>query len=255
MEDGGTEHEARSTPSHDAAGDADALPHSRTPALSHSPSPDSLAYVIYTSGSTGRPRGSWWSTGAAAGTVLAAAGAFGFREGEVVPALASYAFDIWAFEVFVPLVVGGTVRILPRERVRDVEALAREAAGADVLHAVPALMRETVAEVLRGGEPLRRMARLFVGGDGVPADLLGEMRRAFPAAAAWVLYGPTEGTVVCAAHRAGEGTRRQMPPGRRSRARRCTCWTPRGAGPRGAPRASCASAAAGWRAATWGGRS
>ncbi|HEU0079643.1 MAG TPA: condensation domain-containing protein, partial [Longimicrobiaceae bacterium] len=37
--------------------DADALPHSRTFALSHSPSPESLAYVIYTSGSTGTPKG------------------------------------------------------------------------------------------------------------------------------------------------------------------------------------------------------
>ncbi|HEU0077840.1 MAG TPA: condensation domain-containing protein, partial [Longimicrobiaceae bacterium] len=40
---------------HDAPEDADALSHSRTFALSHSPSPENAAYVIYTSGSTGRP--------------------------------------------------------------------------------------------------------------------------------------------------------------------------------------------------------
>ncbi|HEU0078379.1 MAG TPA: AMP-binding protein, partial [Longimicrobiaceae bacterium] len=63
-----------------------------------SPSPDHLAYVIYTSGSTGTPKGVAVTHGALANTLLTARDAFGFEPGDVVPSLASFAFDIWLFE-------------------------------------------------------------------------------------------------------------------------------------------------------------
>ncbi|HEX7243495.1 MAG TPA: condensation domain-containing protein, partial [Longimicrobiaceae bacterium] len=117
------------------------------------------------------------------------------------PATASYAFDIWAFEVFAPLLSGGTVRLLARETVRDVERLVGELAEVDAVHAVPALMREVVRRVQAGPGTLPRMRRVYVGGDAVPPDLIGEMRRAFPSAELRVLYGPTEATILGAASR------------------------------------------------------
>ncbi|HEX7242294.1 MAG TPA: amino acid adenylation domain-containing protein, partial [Longimicrobiaceae bacterium] len=159
---------------------------------------DHLAYVIYTSGSTGAPKGVLVEHRSLAATVQAARAAFGFGPGEVFPVLASPAFDIWAFEALVPLTAGGTARILPRESVRDLASLADEIRGADLLHAVPALMREVAraAREVEGGFP--RVRQLFVGGDAVPPDLLREIRDAFPGARLHVLYGPTEGTIVCA---------------------------------------------------------
>ncbi|HEV2733411.1 MAG TPA: amino acid adenylation domain-containing protein, partial [Longimicrobiaceae bacterium] len=175
--------------------------------------PESAAYVIYTSGSTGLPKGVVVSNGSLAATVVSSREAFGFAEGEVFPGLASYAFDIWGFETFLPLVSGGTVRILPRDRVQDVDALVEELRGADVVHAVPALMREVVRSARRSADGvLTRVRRVFVGGDAVAPDLLEEMGEVFPRASAWVLYGPTEGTVICAAHAvpAGRSVPRQM---------------------------------------------
>ncbi|HEX2187933.1 MAG TPA: amino acid adenylation domain-containing protein, partial [Longimicrobiaceae bacterium] len=173
--------------------------------------PDDLAYVLYTSGSTGAPKGVMVEHRALAATLLAAREAFDFAPGDTFAVLASPAFDIWAFEALLPLTLGGTARILPREAVQDVPRLAREVRGVDVLHAVPALMGELVRAARVGGG-ISRVRRLFVGGDAVPPELLAEMRETFPAARTHVLYGPTEGTVVCASYAVpgGGGAARRM---------------------------------------------
>jgi amino acid adenylation domain-containing protein len=184
------------------AEDADTLSHSRTFALSHS----QLAYVVYTSGSTGTPKGVMVEHRGLAATLLAAREAFGFAPGAAFGVLASPAFDIWAFEALLPLTLGGTARIVPREHVRDVARLAGEVERMDVLHAVPALMAELVRAAREGRADFSRVRRVFVGGEAVPPELLEEMRDAFPAARLHVLYGPTEGTIICASHAVpGEG--------------------------------------------------
>ncbi|HEX7239753.1 MAG TPA: amino acid adenylation domain-containing protein, partial [Longimicrobiaceae bacterium] len=171
--------------------------------------PSNLAYVVYTSGSTGRPKGVGVEHRSAVDLVLSGCAAFGMGPDDVTPAMASFAFDIGVFEVLVPLASGGTVRLVPRERVLDAERLVEEVAEATTVHTVPALMRQLVGS----GATFPRMRRAFVGGDAVPAELLGEMRRTFPAAEAWVLYGPTEATVICAGHRV-EGTETRSLVGR-----------------------------------------
>ena len=176
------------------------------------PVPSTLAYVIYTSGSTGRPKGVGVEHGALAATMAAAGRAFGFGPGDRVASLASFAFDIWLFESFLPLLAGGSVRFFARERVLEVPRLAQELAACTVLHAVPALMRSIVQAVrARPGGVLPGLRRALVGGDAVAPDLLEEMRQAFPAAEIHVLYGPTEAAIICASHRlGGEAASRQM---------------------------------------------
>ena len=163
--------------------------------------PDHLAYVIYTSGSTGTPKGVRVTHGNLAATLQTTARVYGFQEGDRMPSLASLAFDIWLFESLLPLLRGGTVRMVPRERVLDPDALAEEVAHATLLHAVPALMRQVVARVRETRGALPGLRRAFVGGDAIAPELLREMREAFPAASIYAMYGPTEGTIMCAAHR------------------------------------------------------
>ena len=81
-----------------------------------------------------------------------------------MPALASYAFDIWLFEALLPLLSGASVRVVPRERVLDVDGAGGGDHGRHVLHAVPALMRQLVDEGanLRGALPTV-LRRAFVG--------------------------------------------------------------------------------------------
>jgi non-ribosomal peptide synthetase component F len=91
--------------------------------------PEHLAYVIYTSGSTGRPKGVRVPHGSVGATLAAAGDAFGLGAGDRVPSLASFAFDIWLFETLLPLLGGGTVRLVPRDRVPDVSRLVEDLAG------------------------------------------------------------------------------------------------------------------------------
>ena len=139
------------------------------------------------------------------------------------------------------------MRLLERETVQDAERLVEELASVDALHAVPALMREVVARVQAGPGTLPRMRRVFVGGDAVPPDLIGQMRQAFPAAQPWVLYGPTEATILGAASRLrAEGGYGWQVVGRALPGRGAVrAATPRGTCSRRACRASCGSAGAG----------
>jgi thioesterase domain-containing protein len=125
--------------------------------------------------------------------------AFGVGPGDVMPALASSAFDISLFELLLPLVSGAEVRMVAPRRVMDAHSLLDEITDATLLHAVPALMGEIV-QVERRAPRLTRLRGTFVGGDQVPADLLAEMSAAFPAARTHVLYGPTEATILASAH-------------------------------------------------------
>jgi amino acid adenylation domain-containing protein len=180
----------------DAPGALDGQPADRPESIE---SMDGLAYVIYTSGSTGRPKGVLVRHGSLANLLAATREAFGVRAGDVMPALASHAFDISLFETLLPLTSGAAVRLVARERVMDVPALVDEVADCTLLHAVPALMRQ-IAHAERGAPRLKHLRRVFVGGDLVPAALLAEMREALPSAEAHVLYGPTEATILASIH-------------------------------------------------------
>ena len=161
--------------------------------------PEHLAYVIYTSGSTGLPKGVLVRHGSLVNLLAVARAEYGVGPGDVLPALASSAFDISLFELLLPLISGAETRLVMPQRVMDARALVSEIADATLLHAVPALMREIV-QVERRARRLGRVRCTFVGGDQVPADLLPEMSAAFPAARTSVLYGPTETTILASAH-------------------------------------------------------
>ncbi len=180
--------------------------------------PGTLAYVIYTSGSTGRPKGVRVEHAGLASLLGGARDAFGLGPADAMPCLSSYAFDIWLFEALLPLVSGGTLRVVPRERVLDVEALVEELRRVTAFHAVPSLMAEVVRAV-RASAPgtLPGIRAAFVGGEAVPPELVAGMGEVFPAAAIRVLYGPTEGTILASAWRvpgAPGGGRVHSPIGR-----------------------------------------
>ncbi|HEX2191027.1 MAG TPA: amino acid adenylation domain-containing protein, partial [Longimicrobiaceae bacterium] len=166
------------------------------------------------SGSTGTPKGVLVEHHSLAATFAAAQRAFGFGPGDTMAVLASGAFDIWLFEALLPLTRGARVRMVAAERVADVEALAGELADATMMHAVPALMRQLVEHVAEGGRALPALRTCFVGGDAVPPELPARMRAAFPGAGVRVLYGPTEGAVVCASVQAGEAEEHRRLVGR-----------------------------------------
>jgi len=79
----------------------------------------SPAYVIFTSGSTGRPKGVVVEHRSVAGLLCWAGAEFSAGELSRVLASTSLSFDVSVFEIFAPLVCGGSIEV-----VRDLLALA-----------------------------------------------------------------------------------------------------------------------------------
>ncbi|MES1241581.1 MAG: non-ribosomal peptide synthase/polyketide synthase [Acidobacteriota bacterium] len=174
----------------------------RMPAV---PADGSLAYLIYTSGSTGQPKAVLVEHGQLAHTLAACRRLFDFRPGNRMPCIAPFPFDIFLFELLNPLLSGGAVEIFPLRPALELERLVEALPGATHFHAVPALMRQVVERVQAPS-----LREVFVGGDAVPGELLGEMARAFPSARIFVLYGPTEATLICSAWPVPPGASRTL---------------------------------------------
>ena len=162
---------------------------------------EQLAYVIYTSGSTGEPKGVAVEHVQLSHTLQWAQELYEFTVADVVPCLAPLIFDISLFELWGPLLGGARVVLVDSRAVLQAEVAAKVLEQVTFMHAVPSLMRHlaSVAEQQAGGYP--ELRGLFVGGDVVSPELVGQMRESFPAAAVWVGYGPTEATIMCASYR------------------------------------------------------
>ncbi|WP_369414619.1 condensation domain-containing protein, partial [Corallococcus soli] len=105
---------------------------------------EQLAYVLYTSGSTGRPKGVAVTHASAVAFLKWATGTFKAEQLKGVLAATSLNFDLSVFEVFAPLVSGGTVVVA-----ENALALAglKEAGRVTLLNTVPS----AVAELVRSG--------------------------------------------------------------------------------------------------------
>ncbi|HVT17773.1 MAG TPA: amino acid adenylation domain-containing protein [Thermoanaerobaculia bacterium] len=172
------------------------------------PAADELAYMIYTSGSTGRPKAVMVEHGSLANVLLASQRTFGFGPEDVMVSIASFSFDISQFEVWNPLLAGGTCVLVTHRPSFDMAEVLRALSGATVLHAVPALLDQILAAVAAhggAGACCPRLRLVLTGGDRVPPELLQAARETLAPAKVEVLYGPTEATIICSHHPAGAG--------------------------------------------------
>ncbi|WP_414945171.1 non-ribosomal peptide synthase/polyketide synthase [Amycolatopsis sp. cmx-11-32] len=157
--------------------------------------PDNLAYVMYTSGSTGKPKG----VAVRQRDVVALAADRRFAAHERVLLHASPAFDASTYELWVPLLNGGTVVLAPPGDL-DVDTLRRVIAEHDVHGAffTAGLFRLLAQEA---PETFRGMREVWAGGDVVPAGSVQRVREACPGIVVVDGYGPTETTTFATSHR------------------------------------------------------
>ncbi len=164
------------------------------------PSPLGAAYAMYTSGSTGRPKGVVITHEGIAGRVMWTVRHHGFSPADRVLQKTALTFDAAGWEIFAPLVSGGTVVLAPVDAELDPAALVRAVADQDitVLQVVPSVLRMLVEEP---GWPERTSLRLlFSAGEPLYAELC---RRFLERADAeiWNTYGPTECSIDVTYHR------------------------------------------------------
>ena len=115
--------------------DADASAIARQPATAPplDLDPRHPAYVIYTSGSTGTPKGVVVSHGSLSNFLGSMAEQVPLTPHDRLLAVTTIGFDIAALELYLPLIGGASVVIVPRETVQDAQALA-QTIGADRRH-------------------------------------------------------------------------------------------------------------------------
>ncbi|MEM7119606.1 MAG: amino acid adenylation domain-containing protein, partial [Chloroflexota bacterium] len=157
----------------------------------HQATAENLAYVIYTSGSTGKPKGVQISHRAIVNLLTSMAREPGITAEDHLLAGTTLSFDISALEIFLPLLVGAHLTVLPKETAMDGLLLAEKIAQADItiFQATPATWRLLLLAGWQGKPNLK----VLVGGETVPEDLIASLLSR--CSALWHMYGPTETTV------------------------------------------------------------
>ncbi|WP_416971231.1 non-ribosomal peptide synthase/polyketide synthase [Streptomyces sp. 4F14] len=157
---------------------------------------EQAAYVMYTSGSTGRPKGVVVTHGDVAG--LAQAPCFGGDAHRRVLLHAPVAFDASTYELWVPLLNGGTVVVAPQGRL-DARELGQAIGDGRVtgLWLTAGLFRLLAEEEPRA---LAGVREVWTGGDVVSAAAVARVMAACPGLRVVDGYGPTETTTFAAHH-------------------------------------------------------
>ncbi len=154
-----------------------------------------LAYLVFTSGSTGRPKPIAVSRGALANHMQWMARRFPLDATDVVLQKTPVSFDASVWEFWAPLASGATLALAPADASRDVNALAdaAERSGATVVQLVPSLL-DVILDDPAALARLRRVTRVFVGGEALRGATAERFRQAWRAQLV-NLYGPAETTI------------------------------------------------------------
>jgi amino acid adenylation domain-containing protein len=160
-------------------------------------SSDDPIYIIFTSGSMGRPKGVEVSHRGVVNLLTWMAKELVVGPGDIIPALASFAFDMSVPELYLALVTGGTVLIAQRHLVANGEELAEFLTRhrATVVHATPTTWRLLLDAGFTGAN-LKRC----IGAEPLPRELFVRLMKAAQGTPLFNLYGPTETTVWSTFH-------------------------------------------------------
>ncbi|MES1241992.1 MAG: amino acid adenylation domain-containing protein [Acidobacteriota bacterium] len=158
-------------------------------------SPSNLAYVLYTSGSTGRPKGVMVEHRSVVNYSLAIVEKLGLGPGASFAQVQPLTVDSCVTAIFPPLLSGGSVHTVTRQRALDAGALC-EILGrhpADGMKIAPSHLSALLAAAPEG--PLLPRRWLVVGGEPSQLAWLRRLRAEAPERAVFNHYGPTEATV------------------------------------------------------------
>lgn len=175
----------------------ESLLHGELPVHAADQEPTDIAYVIFTSGSTGRPKGVAVTHRSAVNHVIDASRRFGLGPDDRHLATAGVHFDMSVFDLFAPLVHGGSVVVPPPAPGPDPAAWLQLAHNHQVSFwtAVPALMELVCLtwENQRDARPLA-LTNVVLAGDWIKLDLPGRITQLAPDAKVTSCGGPTETT-------------------------------------------------------------
>ncbi len=169
-----------------------------------------LAYVIYTSGSTGKPKGVQIEHRSVVNFLSSMQCEPGISPQDVLAAVTTISFDIAGLEIYLPLVSGARIVLVPTEVSRDGGRLRKllDTCGATIMQATPATWRL----LLEAGWPGNRELKVMCGGEPLNGALAQEI--AERCGSLWNLYGPTETTIWSLVQRVKDVSSNVVPIGR-----------------------------------------
>ncbi|HTQ79529.1 MAG TPA: amino acid adenylation domain-containing protein, partial [Thermoanaerobaculia bacterium] len=170
-------------------------------ALESGVSPENLAYIIYTSGSTGKPKGVQIPHGAVVNFLASMAREPGLSASDTLLAVTTLSFDIAGLELYLPLLQGAKVVLVPREVAQAGEQLLDRLhrTGTTVMQATPATWRLLLgagfqrAKGEQGEKVVGHGLKVLCGGEALPRELADQILA--EAGSLWNVYGPTEATI------------------------------------------------------------
>lgn len=174
------------------------LPASPLRSLS-APAPEDLLYIIYTSGSTGNPKGVMVPNKGVANYLLWMKTRFQTGTDTRVLAKTSISFDISVWELFLPLISGGTLVMEKRADIESPEqaALVIRRKEVTIIQFVPSgLKLFATAGVF---QQITTLKKIFCGGEKLPSDLRNNVLTQFKGEL-YNLYGPTEASIFMSYH-------------------------------------------------------
>ncbi|MGD2089308.1 MAG: amino acid adenylation domain-containing protein [Candidatus Aminicenantes bacterium] len=159
-----------------------------------------LAYILYTSGSTGKPKGVMVGHAAITNFVYSFYRHFhgDFGTGDRCLAITNITFDVSVCEIFVPLVFGSSLSVLPMEMVLDAKQLAKVLVEQSISFAYihPHLLAGVCASLKSCGTGVT-LNKMLVGVEPIKDNVLENFLTLNPDMRIINGYGPTEAT-ICA---------------------------------------------------------
>ncbi|MEO6231489.1 MAG: amino acid adenylation domain-containing protein [Ferruginibacter sp.] len=152
--------------------------------------PDDLVYVIYTSGSTGKPKGVMVENRGVINLLLSMRDDVYFTPSSSFLSVTTYSFDICYLELYLPLLTGGKLIVVPREiaidgfRLKSLLELHR-----------PTHMQATPATwllLLDSNWDNKEGVNMLIGGEAVKENIKDQLTKR---GNVYNVYGPTETTI------------------------------------------------------------
>ncbi len=164
------------------------------------PTPDDLLYIIYTSGSTGNPKGVMLPNRGVANYLLWMKDCFNTGTDTKILAKTSISFDISVWELFLPLISGGTLVLEKRADIESPEQTAAviEAKKVNIFQFVPSGLKLFSDIGMFAQTP--SLEKIFCGGEKMPLGLKEDVISQFKGEL-YNLYGPTEASIFMNCYR------------------------------------------------------
>jgi iturin family lipopeptide synthetase B len=166
----------------------------------------SLAYTIYTSGTTGNPKGVMIRHFSLVNFVYSMYKDYSqdFSPLDKCLSLTNFCFDVSVCEIFMPLVFGAGIVLLPYDKLFDPETLALTIVKDSITftYIPPALLKEVYRhlKLYVSGFPLE-LNKMLVGVEPIQDEVLEDYLSLNPSMQIVNGYGPTEATICAAAYR------------------------------------------------------